>query len=557
MSNQLIELAILLNPADNVAIARQTIPAGTPLADEGQNWLTRQAIPSGHKLARAILPKGQPVIRYGQVIGFASRDILPGDWVHSHNLEVGDMQREFDVQVAPLIPPTPLLSPKNGERKGDETGNLGVLGCLTAQNIQISGIFPFPQMGEGVRGWGDKPPPLTFLGFRREDGRVGTRNYIAVISTVNCANQSARQIADTFKPERLAEFPNVDGVVAIVHTTGCCAPPDSLSYRYLQRTLLHLAEHPNVGGAIFVSLGCEGNQIQKDSAAFPNPIPSSSMLTIQELGGIRGTVRAGVAAVEQLLPIVNSIRRTPQPISALVAALQCGGSDGWSGVTANPLVGRVADALVDSGGTVVLAETPEIFGAEQLLTRRAADAEAGRRLIERIQWWQAHAAHEGFSLDNNPSPGNKAGGLTTIYEKSLGAVAKGGSRPLQAVYEYAERITRRGLVFMDTPGYDPVSVTGQVAGGSTLVLFTTGRGSVFGGLIAPCIKIATNTATYQRMQEDMDFNAGVLLEGTGFEAASQALLDLVSETASGRTSKSETSPGRESEFIPWQPGGIL
>jgi altronate hydrolase len=511
MSNQLSELAILLHPADNVAIARQTIPAGTHLTDGDQRWPTRQAIPSGHKLARASLSTGQPVIRYGQVIGFASRDIQPGDWVHSHNLEVGDMQREFDVQVAPLIP-------------------------LNAATLR---------------------PPRTFQGFRREDGRVGTRNYIAVISAVSCANQSARQIADTFTPDRLAEFPNVDGVVAIVHATGCCATPDSLSYRHLQRTLFHLAEHPNVGGAIFVSLGCEGNQLQKDSAAFPNPIPASSVLTIQDLGGIRGTVRAGIAAVEQLLPAVNNIRRTPEPISELVAALQCGGSDGWSGVTANPLVGRVADALVDRGGTVILAETPEIFGAEQLLTRRVAEAEAGRRLIERIQWWQAHAAREGFSLDNNPSPGNKAGGLTTIYEKSLGAVAKGGSRPLQAVYEYAERVTRRGLVFMDTPGYDPVSVTGQVAGGGTLVLFTTGRGSVFGGLIAPCIKIATNTATYQRMQEDMDFNAGVLLEGAGFEDTSQALLDLAIEIASGKASKSETSSGRESEFIPWQPGGIL
>jgi altronate hydrolase len=386
---------------------------------------------------------------------------------------------------------------------------------------------------------------------------VGTRNYIAVISTVSCANQCARQIADAFKPEELAEYPNVDGVVAIVHTTGCSIAPDSLSFRYLQRTLFHLAEHPNVGGAIFVSLGCEGNQIQVPSADFPNPIPSSSVLTIQDLGGIRSTVRAGIAAMEQMLPAVNNTGRTPQPLSELVAALQCGGSDGWSGITANPLVGQVADTLVDSGGTVVLAETPEIYGAEHLLTHRVADAEAGRRLIERIQWWQAHAAREGFSLDNNPSPGNKAGGLTTIYEKSLGAVAKGGSRPLQAVYEYAERITQRGLVFMDTPGNDPVSITGQVAGGSTLVLFTTGRGSVFGGLIAPCIKIATNTATYQRMVEDMDFNAGVLLEGAGFETASQGLLDLVIETSSGKVSKSETSPGRESEFIPWQPGGIL
>lgn len=508
MSPYLNDLAMLLNPGDSVAIARQAIPAGTPLVDGEQRWLTQQAIPSGHKLARASISAGQPVIRYGQVIGLASRDIQPGDWVHTHNLEVGDMHREFSVQVVPA----PLSA---------------------------------------------SLPGRTFLGFRRAEGRVGTRNYILVISTVSCANQSARQIADTFTPERLAGFPHVDGVVAIMPATGCCAAPDSLSFRYLRRTLLHLAEHPNVGGAIFVSLGCEGNQVQEPTAAFPHPVPSSSVLTIQDLGGIRATVRAGIAAVEQLLPQANAIQRTPQPISALVAALQCGGSDGWSGVTANPLVGRVSDMLVDSGGTVILAETPEIFGAEHLLTQRAADLEAGQRLIQRIQWWQAHAAREGFSLDNNPSPGNKAGGLTTIFEKSLGAVAKGGSRPLQAVYEYAERIDRCGLVFMDTPGYDPVSVTGQIAGGGNLVLFTTGRGSVYGGLLAPCIKIATNTITYQRMLEDMDFNAGALLEGAEFETASLALLDLVIEIASGKASKSETSPGRESEFIPWQPGGIL
>jgi altronate hydrolase len=508
MSQYLTDLALLLNPADNVAIARQIIPAGTALADGLQQFTTRQDIPDGHKLSRAAIPAGQPVFRYGQVIGFASHDIQPGDWVHSHNLEVGDMQREFSVQVEPP-----------------------------------------PQAASGLN--------RTFLGFRRPDGKVGTRNLITVISTVSCANQTARLIAEAFTPARLAEFPNVDGVVAIVHATGCCAPPDSLSFRYLRRTLLHLADHPNVGGAVFVSLGCEGNQVQESRTGLPGPVPSSSVLTIQNLGGIRATVRAGTAAIEQLLPAVNANPRTPQPLSALVAALQCGGSDGWSGVTANPLVGRVADCLVDSGGTVILAETPEIFGAEHLLTRRVAQPDAGQRLIERIRWWQAHAAHEGFSLDNNPSPGNKAGGLTTIYEKSLGAVAKGGSRPLQAVYEYAERVTNRGLVFMDTPGYDPVSVTGQVAGGGNLVLFTTGRGSVFGGLIAPCIKIASNAATYQRMEEDMDFNAGILLEGTGYETASQALLDLVIETASGKRTKSEASPARESEFIPWQPGGIL
>ncbi len=516
MSHSLTELAILLNPADDVAIARQTIPAGTDLADGQQQFIARQTIPSGHKLARRAISAGRPVLRYGQVIGYASHDIQAGDWVHSHNLEVGDMAREFSVQVAP--PPSP--SP-------------------------ISGL----EMGEG-RGGG-------FLGFRRDDGRVGTRNYIAVISTVSCANQTTRVIAEYFTPERLAEFPNVDGVIAIVHGTGCGAPPGSLSYLYLQRALLHTASHPNVGGAIFVSLGCEGNQVQKDSASYPNPIPSSSVLTIQDLGGIRATVRAGIAAVEQLLPAINACQRTPQPLSELVVALQCGGSDGWSGVTANPLVGRVSDAIVEHGGTVILAETPEIYGAEHLLTHRVADLQVGLRLIERIRGWQEQGVREGFSLDNNPSPGNKAGGLTTIYEKSLGAVAKGGSTPLQAVYEYAERVTQRGLVFMDTPGNDPISVTGEVAGGANLVLFTTGRGSVFGGVIAPCIKLATTAATYPRMVEDMDFNAGVLLEGTGFESAARSMLDLVIETASGKPSKSEAALGRESEFIPWQPGGIL
>jgi len=280
-------------------------------------------------------------------------------------------------------------------------------------------------------------------------------------------------------------------------------------------------------------------------------------LSIQELGGSQPTLQAGIALIEQMLPSANACRRSPEPVSELVVALQCGGSDGWSGVTANPLVGFVSDALVEAGGTVVLAETPEIFGAEQLLTRRVARSEIGQQLIERIRWWQAHAAHEGFTLDNNPSPGNKKGGLTTIYEKSLGAVAKGGSTPLQAVYRYAQRVDRRGLVFMDTTGNDPISVTGQIAGGCNLVLFTTGRGSVFGGSFAPCVKIASHTTLFQSMEGDMDFNAGMVLDGAGFEAASQQLLDLIIEVASGQKAKSEQQGIRETEFIPWQPGGIL
>ncbi len=507
----LSQAVIRLNQADNVAIAKQDLPTGSVLESHEHGTLTvLQPIPYGHKLALAAIPAGQAVLRYGQGIGFARTDIQPGEWVHSHNLEVGDMQRQFSIRVQERPAPTPGLASR------------------------------------------------TFLGYRRKDGRVGTRNYLAVISTVSCSAQTAHLIAEHFSPQRLAAYPNLDGVIAVTHSTGCCAAPGSLSFQYLQRTLLNLAGHPNVAGAIFISLGCEGNQIQEcgrlaaDLSGLPGPV-----LSIQELGGIQPTLQAGIAAIESRLEAANACQRTVQPLSELVVALQCGGSDGWSGVTANPLVGLVSDAIVNAGGTVVLAETPEIYGAEQLLTNRVTAPEVGQALIERIRWWQEHAAREGFSLDNNPSPGNKAGGLTNIYEKSLGAVAKGGSTHLQAVYPYAERITQRGLVFMDSPGYDPVSVTGEVAGGCNLVLFTTGRGSVFGGNFAPCVKVASNNALYQRMAGDMDFNAGVLLEGGEFAAASQELLGLVIEAASGKKTKSELQGGRESEFIPWQPGGIL
>ncbi len=507
----LSEVAIRLDEADTVAIAKQDLPSGLLLElPSGQAMTVQQPIPYGHKIALKPVQAGESLLRYGQVIGFASRDIQPGEWVHSHNLQVGGMQRQFSIQVA-------------GPPKPD------------------AGL-----------------PTPTFMGYKRADGRVGTRNYLAVISTVSCSAQTARLIAEHFSPERLAPYPNLDGVIAVTHSTGCGAPPGSLPFVFLQRTLLNLAVHPNVAGAIFVSLGCEGNQIQECGrfmAEFPE-LPGP-LLSIQELGGIQPTVRVGIAAIEARLEAANASVRTPQPLSELAVALQCGGSDGWSGVTANPLVGRVADAIVQAGGTVVLAETPEIYGAEQLLTRRVAAPEVGEALIERIRWWQEHAEREGFSLDNNPSPGNKAGGLTTIYEKSLGAIAKGGSTPLQAVYSYAERVEHRGLVFMDSPGNDPISVTGQVAGGCNLVLFTTGRGSVFGGNFAPCLKIASNSALFRRMEGDMDFNAGVLLEGSGFETSSKELLKMVIETASGQKTKSECQGAREGEFIPWQPGGIL
>ena len=280
-------------------------------------------------------------------------------------------------------------------------------------------------------------------------------------------------------------------------------------------------------------------------------------MVIQDQGGFRKTVSAGIAAVEAMLPQVNAVTRTPQPISALSIALQCGGSDSWSGITANPLLGLVVDKIVTQGGTAVLSETPEIFGAEHLLTQRVIDVEVAQKLIRRFEWWNERSQLLDFSLDNNPSPGNKRGGLTTIFEKSLGAVAKGGSMPLTAVYEYAERVTRKGLVFMDTPGFDPVSATGQLAGGCNVIVFTTGRGSVFGSNVAPCVKIASNNALYARMPDDMDFNAGQIMDGESMPVAADALLDLVIRVASGQRTKSEDQGLPEYEFVPWQPGTII
>jgi altronate hydrolase len=390
---------------------------------------------------------------------------------------------------------------------------------------------------------------------------VGTRNYIGVISTVNCSSHTSREIAHYFTPERLAEYPNVDGVIALAHFSGCGQAIDGEGYRLLQCTLAGMARHPNIGAYIIVGLGCEVNQIADLVAHFGLPAGDGSTktpfhLTIQGSGGIRKTVAAGVEAVQELLPTVNSIRRTPQPVSELMLALQCGGSDGWSGVTANPVLGLVSDEIVRQGGTAVLAETPEIYGAEHLLTRRAA-SQVGEKLVAKIRWWEDHTRRLGIEIDNNPSVGNKAGGLTTIYEKSLGAVAKGGSTPLMGVYDYAEPVTTRGFVFMDSPGYDPVSVTGQVAGGCNLVVFTTGRGSVFGFKPAPSIKISTNTATYEHMIDDMDLNAGRVLEGTSLQEVAAELLDLVIAVASGQPSKSEAQGVGEAEFNPWHLGGTL
>lgn len=507
------ELAIILSAEDDVAIARLPLLAGAGILYQGQEWRLAQMVPAGHKIALRDLPAGRPLRRYGQIIGVTTQDVRAGDHVHSHNLSVGKIDREYEFAVE---------SAANGAQ---------------------------PAIA-----------PRTFLGFPREDGRTGTRNYIAILSSVNCSAHTVRAIAAEFQGSRLREYPNVDGVIAFPHALGCGSQLDGEGYRLLQRTLAGFARHPNIAATVWVGLGCEVNQVDaliRNEGLDRGRNGPPPMLTIQGSGGVRRAIDAASERVDELLPLANQCERQPVALSELTLALQCGGSDGWSGVTANPLVGRVADEIVRHGGAVVLGEMPEVYGAEHMLTRRAVSEAVGRRLAEKIRWWERYTAMHGMEIDNNPSVGNKLGGLTTIYEKSLGAIAKGGSTPLTAVLDYAEPVRARGFTLMDTPGYDPVSVTGQVAGGCNIVLFTTGRGSAFGFRPAPSIKISTNSALFQQMPEDMDFDAGSLLDGETMSALSERLLDLIIETASGRPSLSEAQGIGEAEFNPWHIGATL
>lgn len=510
-------VAVKLNQRDDVAIAKQSLPPGSTLRMDVGSITTQSLIASAHKVALRNVLKGQPVRRYGQIIGFASRDIVAGDHVHTHNLSVhahanaGDANRDyaFSSEVHPLAAPAHTRY---------------------------------------------------FNGFKRPSGRVGTRNYLLVLSTVNCSAFTSKEIAKHFDAHFMARYPNVDGVIAITHGWGCGLQHGGENYQILQKVLAGFANHANVGGFILVGLGCEGNQVEElvdnHNLTYGNGHRPLRM-TIQDRGGIRATIKAGIEAVEELLPMVDAYMRTAQPISELNLALECGGSDAWSGVTANPALGEAADRLVAHGGTACLAETTEIYGAEHLLTRRAISREVGEKLLSKITWWEKYTSMMGIEIDNNPSPGNKAGGLTTIYEKSLGAVAKGGSAPLMDVFGYAEPITTRGFVFMDTPGYDPVEATGQVAGGCNLLCFTTGRGSVFGFRPTPSIKICTNSATYEKMREDMDMNAGKLLDGVPMSEVADELFELLLRVASGEKTKSEQLGIGEDEFQPWNIGGTL
>ena len=497
-----------LNINDDVVIAARPLASGTIITDEQLTCVDN--IPAGHKLAVRAIGAGAAVRRYNQIIGFAIQDIAAGEHIHTHNLEFLNFDRDYAV-------------------------------------------------GTDVKPVTQVPQTASFMGYVRPDGRVATRNYIGVISTVNCSASVSKMVAGHFTEALLKQFPNVDGVVPITHSVGCGMDSNGKGMDVLRRTVAGYVRHVNFSGVVIIGLGCEDNQMDALFAAQDlAQSPLLKPLIIQSTGGTRKTIAAAIEAVQTMLPVANQLTRSRVSASHLTIGLQCGGSDGYSGITANPALGAACDLLVAQGGTVVLSETPEIYGAEHLLTRRAISQAVADKLIARIKWWEAYTAQMQGSMDNNPSPGNKAGGLTTILEKSLGAVAKGGTSNLMDVYEYAQLITAKGFVFMDTPGYDPVSATGQVAGGANLICFTTGRGSVYGCKPSPSIKLATNTPMYLQMSEDMDINCGDIIEGTSTVAnKGEEIFALMLATASGQATKSEVLGIGNDEFVPWYLGAVM
>ena len=510
---------IKLHPDDNIGIARRSVGQGVELRFDDGRLTVRAAEPIelGHKMALRALPKGAPVRKYGQLIGFATEDIAEGEWIHSHNLAVAELSLDYAFCTEIPAPPKPIVG-------------------------------------------------RTFQGFRRPDGRVATRNYLGVVSTVNCSAHTSKHVAARLNQAMFDEFENVDGVIPIIHKAGCAMQYGGEDHKQLARTLAGFAQHANIGAYLVIGLGCEtGNaafltdtqhltQLQIPGRK-ADPLPL--VMNIQNEGGVRKTIDRAVGVLKEMLPEINKVRRESIPVSEIILGTNCGGSDGNSGVTANPALGIASDMLVAAGGTTVLAETTEIYGAEHTLTRRAVRREVGEKLLERIEWWKWYTSVFGAQIDNNPSPGNKKGGLTTIYEKSLGAVAKTGSTALRAVYDYAEKITEKGFCIMDTPGYDPVSVTGLVAGGCNVIVFTTGRGSCFGCKPSPSIKVATNTPMYERMIDDMDINAGRILDGASLEEVGEEIFEKIIAVASGEKTKSEAQGIGDEEFAPWSIGPVL
>jgi altronate hydrolase len=495
---------IHLHPADNVGVARVPLAAGTELRVDGASVVALDAIPAGHKIAVRAIAAGAMVERYGQSIGRATEAIAAGRHVHTHNLGFEELALAYE----------------------------------------------FPAVEAALPRRAEEP---TFLGYAREDGRVGTRNYIAVVAASNCAAHTAELIAESYRDETLP--PNVDGVVAFPHGEGCghAFGPD---VDQLRRTLSGVLVHPNVSAAVILGLGCEVNQI--DHYLGPDGPRHGRLagLTLQDSGGTRGAIAAARREIARFIEQAEAERRTPAPASKIVLGLNCGGSDSFSGITANPALGFCSDLLAELGGTPVLAETPEIFGAEHLLVRRARNREVAEKLLRCIREYKRYLSRFEGSFDDNPSPGNKAGGLSNILEKSLGAVAKGGTSRMMEVYEYAERIASPGFAFMNTPGYDPVSLAGLAAGGCNLIAFTTGRGSAIGFPTVPVIKIATNTATFSRMRENMDVNAGRIADGDAtVQQVGREIFDLVLESAAGRQTCAERMGHKE--FVPWRIGPVM
>ncbi len=511
-----LNLAIRLHAKDNVLVAVRSLPSGGRIGTTPPLEL-RQEIPLGHKVAAVRIDSGERIIKYGETIAVARKRIEAGEWVHSHNIaqDVRATACEFSTHV----PATPRAE------------------------------------------W----PESVFQGYRRADGQTGTRNYIAVLSNVNCSASVSRRIAQHFTAERLQAFPQVDGVVALVHHSGCAMQSGGQQHQLLNRVLGGIARHPNIGGYLLVGLGCEQVSLEhliEDQQLVQigrpgdanRPVPT---LTMQDCGGTARTIAEGIRAIERLLPQVNDLQRQTIPARELVVATQCGGSDGSSGITANPALGWASDQIVACGGTVILGETTEIAGAEHLLTRRAVSPAVGQKLLDHLEWWQWYAGILGEQLDDNRSVGNAAGGLTTIAEKSLGAIAKGGSTALVDVYPYAAPVRQRGFVIMDSPGFDPCSLTGMVAGGANMIVFTTGRGSCYGCKPVPSLKVASNTPMYVRLQDDMDINAGCILEGTPVAEVGRQIFQQILRVASGEETKSERLGIGDDEYIPWMIGPVL
>ena len=511
-AKRLVGPVIRLHPDDNVVVARIDVVPGIPVEGDNRHpgFLIRDKVLAGYKIAARDLKKGEPILKYNVTVGFAADDIKAGTMLHSHNTEF----REFDRDYA------------HGKY-----------------------YRPVQMLPEAER--------ATFQGIVRPDGRVATRNFVGIVSTVNCSATVVHAIARHFTEERLAEFPNVDGVVAFSHALGCGMEMTGEAMALLRRTLAGYARHANLAAVLMIGLGCERNQLggMMEEQGLKR---SDNFVTfvMQETGGTRKTIEAGIAAVKQILPEANKVTRTTVPASHITVGLQCGGSDGFSSITANPALGAAMDILVRHGGTAILSETPEIYGVEHTLTQRAVTTEVGEKLVERIRWWKdVYAVGRDVQINGVVSPGNQAGGLANIFEKSLGSSMKGGTGPLMEVYKYAELVTAKGLVFMDTPGYDPCSATGQIAGGANIIAFTTGRGSAFGAKPAPSLKLATNSPMFRRLEEDMDINCGQVLDGTkSMQEMGQEIFEQILRTASGEKTKSELLGVGDHEFVPWQIG---